>query len=89
MGNLTVVVDEDSEITLSRVRCSTINRLTFFLAKKFRLINRFSIALFVPTYEIANYEGSPRMAFSKSPLLSIRLFKKYRRTIKKPQPFWA
>ncbi len=67
MSNLRIAVYEGSEITLSMVKCGTIRRLSLLLAKKFRLVNRFSVALFIPRYEIALYEGNPRVVFLKRP----------------------
>lgn len=65
MGDVRIASYEGSEITLSMVKWGAVRRSLLFLAKRFRLVNRFSIALFVPRYEIALYEGNPRVVFSK------------------------
>lgn len=67
VGKVAVVAFEGSEFTLSMVKWGVIRRTALFLGKKFRLINQFTIALFVPRYEIAIFEGSPKAMFHKRP----------------------
>jgi hypothetical protein len=69
MGAVRIASYEGSEITLSMVKWGAVRRSLLFLAKRFRLVNRFSVALFVPRYEIALYEGNPRVVFSKRPFI--------------------
>jgi hypothetical protein len=38
-----------------------------FFGRKLGLINRFDISLFIPKYEIAVYEGDPKVVFSQKP----------------------
>jgi hypothetical protein len=67
MGKVAVVNHGGSEITLSMVRWRA-RRLALFWGKKLGIINRFSIALFIPKYEIAVYDGGPKVVFSRKPL---------------------
>ena len=67
MGKIAVLNHGGAEITLSMIRWRT-RRLALFLGKKFRIINRFSIALFVPKYEIAVYYGGRKTVFSRKPI---------------------
>jgi hypothetical protein len=69
MGKVTVVNHEGSEITLSMVKWGWPRRLMLSLGKKLRIFNRFSIALFVPKYEIAIYDGGSRVVFSQKPYI--------------------
>jgi hypothetical protein len=68
MGKIAVVNHDGSEITLSMVRWRA-RRLVLFWGKKLRIINRFSIALFVPKYEIAVYDGGPKVVFAEKPYI--------------------
>jgi hypothetical protein len=68
MGKVAVVNHGESEITLSMVRWGWVRRLALFWGKKLGIINRFYIALFIPKYEIAVYEGGPKVVFSQKPL---------------------
>lgn len=43
--------------------------LALFWGKKLGIVNRFSIALFVPKYEIAFYDGGPKVVFSEKPYI--------------------
>jgi hypothetical protein len=67
MAKVAVVRYRGSEITLSMVRWRA-RRLALFLGKKLGLISRFSIALFIPKYEIAIYDG-PKAVFSEKPYI--------------------
>ena len=67
MGKVTVVKHGADEITLSMVRWRA-RRLMLYLGKKLGLINRFNIALFIPQYEIAVYEGGPNVVSTKKPM---------------------
>ena len=67
MGEIRIASYEGSEITLSMVKWGAIRRSLLYLGKRFRFVNRFSVALFVPRYEIALYKGNPRVVFSKRP----------------------
>jgi hypothetical protein len=67
MGKVGVLNHGEAEITLSMARWRA-RRLALFLGKKFGIINRFSIALFVPKYEIAVYDGGRRAVFSRKPV---------------------
>lgn len=62
-----VLNHDGAEITLSMVRWRT-RRLALFLGKRFGIINRLSIALFVPKYEIAVYDGGRKAVFSRKPI---------------------
>jgi hypothetical protein len=64
MGKVAVVNHRGSQITLSMVKWS-VRRLALYWGKKLRLINRLSIALFIPKYEIAVYDGGPKVVFSE------------------------
>jgi hypothetical protein len=79
MGEVRMASYEGSEITLSMVKWGAVRRLLLSLGKRFRLVNRFSIALFVPRYEIALYEGNPGVVFqsglSSSSIILIRLLR--------------
>jgi len=66
MGKFAVVNHGGSEITLSMVRWRA-RRLALFCGNKLGIINRHSIALFVPKYEIAVYDGGPKVVFSEKP----------------------
>jgi|SRR5271169_5951090 len=66
MGKVAVVNHDGSEITLSMVRWRA-RRLALFCGKKLGIINRFSIALFIPKYEIAVYNGGAKVVFSQKP----------------------
>ena len=68
MGKVAVVSRGDSEITLSMVRWRA-RRFTLFWGKKLGIVNRFSIALFIPKYEIAVYDGGPKVVFSQKPYI--------------------
>jgi len=68
MGKFTVVNYHGSEITLSMVRWRA-RRLALFFGKKLGIINRLSIALFVPKYEIAVYDGGRRAVLSGKPYM--------------------
>lgn len=68
MGKVAVVNHGGSQITLSIVKWGG-RRLASYWGKKFRLINRFSIALFIPKYEIAVYDGKPKVVFSEKPYI--------------------
>jgi hypothetical protein len=68
MGKVAVVRHSEAEITLSMVRWGRVRRLALFWGKKLGIINRFYIALFVPKYEIAVYEGGPKVVFSRKPV---------------------
>jgi hypothetical protein len=67
MRKVAVLNHGGAEITLSMVRWRA-RRLALFLGKKLGIINRFSIALFVPKYEIAVYDGGPSAVFSRKPV---------------------
>jgi|ERR1700675_4916851 len=68
MGKVAVVNHGGSEITLSMVRWRA-RRLALFCGKKLGIINRYSIALFVPKYEIAVYDGGRKVVFSEKPYI--------------------
>ena len=68
MGKFAVVNHGSSEITLSMVRWGA-RRLALYWGKELGLINRYSIAFFIPKYEIAVYDGGPRVVFSEKPYL--------------------
>jgi hypothetical protein len=68
MGKIAVVNHGESEITLSMVRWRA-RRLALFWGKKLGIINRFSIALFIPKYEIAVYDGGPKVVYSEKPYI--------------------
>jgi hypothetical protein len=67
MGKVTAVKHGADEITLSMVRWRA-RRSMLYLGKKLGLINRFDIALFIPKYEIAVYEGGPDVVSTKKPM---------------------
>lgn len=69
MGEVRIASYEGSEITLSMVKWVAVRRWLLSLGKRVRLVNRFSIALFVPRYEIALYEGNPGVVFSNRPFI--------------------
>ena len=64
-----VVRYRNSEIALSLVSWSAFRRLSFFLAKKLGLINRLDVALFVPSCEIAIFDGDPSVVPLKKPFI--------------------
>jgi len=68
MRKFAVVRHSEAEITLSMVRWGWVRRLALFWGKKLGTINRFYIALFIPKYEIAVYEGGPKVVFFQKPL---------------------
>ena len=68
MRKFAIVRHSEAEITLSMVRWGWVRRLALFWGKKLGIINRFFIALFIPTHEIAVYEGGPKVVFSQKPL---------------------
>ena len=59
MGKFAVVRHRETEITLSMVKWGITRRFALLWGKKLGIINRFYIALFIPKYEIAVYEGGP------------------------------
>ena len=65
---LLLLITMDLRYTLSMVRWRA-RRLVLFWGKKLRIINRFSIALFVPKYEIAVYDGGPKVVFAEKPYI--------------------
>jgi hypothetical protein len=67
MGKVAVLNHGKTEITLRMIRWRT-RRVALFLGKKFGLINRFSIALFVPKYEIDVFDSSRKAIFSQKPV---------------------
>ena len=66
MRKFAVVRHREDEITLSMVRWGWVRRLALFWGKKLGVINRYFIALFIPKYEIAVYEGGT--VFFQKPL---------------------
>jgi hypothetical protein len=66
MRKFAVVRHSEDEITLSMVRWGWVRRLALFWGKKLGIINRYFIALFIPKYEIAVYEGGT--VFFQKPL---------------------
>jgi len=66
MRKFAVVRHREAEITLSMVRWGWVRRLALFWGKKLGVINRYFIALFIPKYEIAVYEGGT--VFFQKPL---------------------
>jgi hypothetical protein len=70
MGKGAVVVFDGSEFTLSMVKWGTLRRSALFLGRKLRFINRVSPTLFVPSYEVAIYNGSPKVVISKQPSIT-------------------
>jgi hypothetical protein len=62
MGKVVVVNHGGSQITLSMVKWS-VRRLALYWGKKLR------IALFIPKYEIAVYDGGPKVVFSENPYI--------------------
>jgi len=69
MGKVTVVHHDDAEITLSMVKWGIFRRSLLVLGKRLGLINSFSVAAFVPWYEIAIYDGGMASVLSKKPYL--------------------
>jgi len=67
MRKFAVVRHSEDEITLSMVSWGWVRRLALFWGKKLGIINRYYIALFIPRYEIAVYEGGPKVVFFQSP----------------------
>lgn len=67
MRKVAVLNHGGAEITLSMVRWR-VRRLALFFGKTFGIINRFSIALFVPKYEISVYAGGRSAVFSRKPV---------------------
>ena len=70
MRKFAVVRHSEAEITLSMVRWGWVRRFALFWGKKLGKINRFYIALFTPKYEIAVYEGGPKVVFFQNPFTS-------------------
>src|ERR1700720_3646872 len=68
MRKFAVVLHSEAEITLSMVRWGWVRRLALFWGKKLGIINRFYVSLFIPKYEIAVYEGGPKVVFFQKPL---------------------
>ena len=68
MRKFAIVWHSEDEITLSMVRWGWVRRLALFWGKKLGIINRYFIALFIPKYEIAVYEGGT--VFFQSPFTS-------------------
>jgi hypothetical protein len=66
MRKFAAVRHSEAEITLSMVRWGWVRRLALFWGKKLGIINRYFIALFIPKYEIAVYEGGT--VFFQKPL---------------------
>lgn len=69
MGQFSVLTYKGSEITLSKVKWGIFRRFALWAGKKVRLINRFEIALFVPKYEVAIFDGGRGSVFLKRPFL--------------------
>ncbi len=67
MRKFAVVRHSEDEITLSMIGWGWVRRLALFWGKKLGVINRYYIALFIPKYEIAVYEGKGSV-FSKAAL---------------------
>jgi hypothetical protein len=70
------VAFEGSDITLSMVEWGVIRRSALFLGRKFRSVRRTSPTLFVPSHEVAIYDGSPEVVFSKKPYITFYFAKK-------------
>lgn len=90
MGKVAVVKHGADEITLSMVRWRA-RRLMLYCEKKLGLINSFDIALFVPKYEIAVYEGGPGSVFTKKPediFFIIQIKKSHMKNLISLPPFW-
>lgn len=64
MGKIAVVHHGGSKITLSMIRFGLPRRMLLHLARRFRLVDRFRFPLFTPKYEIAIFDGSPKVVFS-------------------------
>jgi hypothetical protein len=61
-----ITLSMEAEITLSMVKWGWVRRSALFWGKKLGIIDRFYIALFIPKYEIAVYEGRAKgNVFSK------------------------
>jgi hypothetical protein len=57
MGKLAVIDHRGRKTTLSMVKFGLSKRILLRLAKKFRIVNRYELALFVPKYEIAVFDS--------------------------------
>ena len=64
MGKVAVVDHAGSKITLSMIRFGLPRRVLLRLAKRCRLVDRFRFPLFIPKYEIAIFDGGPKVVFS-------------------------
>jgi len=61
-----VLNHREAEITLSMIRWRA-RRLALYLGKKCRIINRFHIALFIPKFEIAIFDGGRKSVLTRKP----------------------
>jgi hypothetical protein len=64
MGKVAVLDHAGNKITLSMIKFGLPRRVLLRLAKKFRMINRYRFPLFTPRYEIAVFDGGPKVVFS-------------------------
>jgi hypothetical protein len=64
MGQVAVVDHAGTKITLSMIKFGLPRRVLLRLEKKFRMIDRYRFPLFTPKYEIAVFDGGPKVVFS-------------------------
>jgi hypothetical protein len=69
MGNLTVITHKGSQITLSMIKWGALRKFRLAVLKRFGFMNRLQVAVFIPHYEIAIFEGEPSVVFSKKPFM--------------------
>jgi hypothetical protein len=71
MGKVAVLDHEGAKITLSMIKFGLSKRMLFCVARKLRLIDRYSFAIFTPKYEIAVFRGIPKGVLSKAVFVSM------------------
>jgi hypothetical protein len=64
MGKVAVLDHAGSKITLSMIKFGLPRRVLLHLAKTFRMIDRYRFPLFIPKYEIAVFDGGPKVVYS-------------------------
>jgi hypothetical protein len=64
MGKVAVLDHAGTKVPLSMIKLGLPRRVLLRLAKKFRMIDRYRFPLFTPKYEIAVFDGGPKVVFS-------------------------
>lgn len=66
MGKIAVIDHAGTKITLSMIKFGLPRRILLSIARKFQMVDPYRFPAFIPRYEIAVFNGGPKVVFSLS-----------------------